>query len=174
MHRIDAAKLNSLHDFVALPSGAWHCKSCLCRSSGNRALQPRWLRSPCDPVETEGGPHRSHHLCADEAGCVWCQRCGTWSTSRYRSLLRACGGQPKTGLQRLALRRFAAGQGPPGAEDKGVGRRRPAPADELFVVGLDGSDSEAAGSGEGALRVGGGVGLRAPAEDLDRALVGSG
>ena len=139
------------HDVVMLANGSWHCRQCLGRSGKQRCMQESWLGSACG-VDTVGRPDATHHLVDRPDGLVWCSRCGSWSGSQYRALLRVCPRAPPTALQALAKRRLQAGGSPPGVDDLTAKRRKVDQVvgstgvhDDLFVVGLDGSDSEESG-----------------------------
>ena len=142
--RINEERDRSDHCLVVDPaSGQALCSLCLSRAP----LQPKrllaWLGSPCDSLAA-GCPHHSHRT--DIRGMlVICRSCGCWSSSRHRALLSPCNGEPATGLQKMALRKFASDLPMPGRNfshirDQVPRRRRQLPQ-ILVVTGLD-SDSE--------------------------------
>ena len=130
------------HDVVLLPNGSWHCLSCLGRSSAQRKQQAQWLNDPCSGEAqraAKGMPHHTHSLDSSPEGLVWCVKCGSWSGGVYRALRRRCTENPRTGLQRLCLRRIEQGLKPPGLDHDCTAKAKRSAGDTLFVVGLDAS-----------------------------------
>ena len=119
--RLDLHTAITEHTIVRLANSALHCTRCFSRSSAQRKLQVDWLAMPCvtnsnrkDSFGTK--PHHSHHLSQRADGLIWCRACGCWSGRIYRALKKKCLDHPKSGLQRLALDRFAKGLDPPGLD----------------------------------------------------------
>ena len=145
--RLQTAASATSHTIRATPGRRWLCTSCFGRSPvGNRGKH-RWLLVGCGDEEIAcSQPHPSHHMLWVAGSTVtFCSRCGSWSTEVHRALGLPCLREPSTALQRLCLRRIARGTGPPGLDlclDAAAEADDAQRGDELFVEGLDHSDSE--------------------------------
>ena len=116
---------------AAVPS--WLCQCCLARAPAGGKPLLKWLRSGCDSTGLVR-PHATHN-CQLRSTVVWCVACGSWSSSRYRALALPCQLAPQTGLQRMALRRLAAGRPPTGLDHADLEPYTYEPTGELEITG---------------------------------------
>ena len=146
------AKLVTDHQLFGAGRGL-HCRKCWTRAPGQQKDLVKWLYHDCETAaEVASPPHFSHSLQAAEPGTIYCISCGAWSTSMHRALLKPCPDEPAKGLGKLALKRFAMGLPPPGANMLSFVKGEFATATDLFIIGLDtGSEGDSQEENEGSL-----------------------
>ena len=133
------ARAASDHHLCIGPGGnSAMCTACLARAPLQQSKLQQWL-SGSGSIDASGVPHPSHRM-ATRGLLAICLKCGCWSQSRHRALLRPCRHEPKTALQQMSPRRFYEHRPMPGTDlcnVRAAGVRKP---DFLVVTGLD-SDS---------------------------------
>ena len=98
-----------------------------------------------------GGPDPTHCILSapagseQEEGFVWCSKCGSWDSRRYRALRQPCLGKPTGAAQTALLRCIANGKGPPGflgPDSVAVKAKSQQQLQELCIIGLDSESGE--------------------------------